>query len=387
MKKITVSSPVFRSPRVTQVESMFDVPPSKKAGREWSVDLPIDDEDWNIGLIVGPSGSGKTTIAKHMFGDRLRELEWPKNKAVVDCFPAGMPIKEIVGTLTAVGFSTPPSWLQPYSTLSTGEQFRATLARSICETPEGDFAVIDEFTSTVDRQVAKVGSSAVQKAIRRNNGKLVALSCHNDIVDWLDPDWIYQTHLAKFTRRRLRRPRPPIELHIHKVDRSVWPLFRDHHYLSTELAASAQCFGVFVDDEIVAFGSYIHFPGGRGNGTGLPIKKGHRFVVLPDWQGLGIISALDEWIGEHLWEKGFEWRATFMHQGMIVSRLRSPRWRLLSAPSTRAQLANQTHRRSKGDSGLIRRNLNPRSLGLYTFIYVPKALEAARAQDSTPQPA
>src|SRR5436305_11659334 len=106
MKKITVSSPVFRSARVTQVESMFDVPPSKTAGRSWTVDLPIDDQEWNIGLIVGPSGSGKTTIARQLFGDRLRDLEWPKDKAVVDCFPAGMSIKDIVGTLTAVGFST-----------------------------------------------------------------------------------------------------------------------------------------------------------------------------------------------------------------------------------------------------------------------------------------
>ena len=40
------------------------------------------------------------------------------------------PIKEITGLFTAVGFSSPPSWVKPYQVLSNGEQFRCDLARA-----------------------------------------------------------------------------------------------------------------------------------------------------------------------------------------------------------------------------------------------------------------
>ena len=46
-------SDIARSPRVMQVESMFDVPPSKRSELTWEASLPIEERDWNIGLIVG----------------------------------------------------------------------------------------------------------------------------------------------------------------------------------------------------------------------------------------------------------------------------------------------------------------------------------------------
>lgn len=66
-----------------------------------------------------------------------------------------MGIKDIVGLLSSVGFSSPPSWVRPFRVLSTGEQFRVTMARTLAEMP--DLAVVDEFTSVVDRTVARPG--------------------------------------------------------------------------------------------------------------------------------------------------------------------------------------------------------------------------------------
>ena len=92
--------------------------------------------DWRIGLIVGPSGSGKSTIARRLFGDRLYEnAPWPEDRAVVDCL-GDRPIKEIIGLLTAVGFSSPPNWVKPYRVLSNGERFRCDLARALLEAGE-----------------------------------------------------------------------------------------------------------------------------------------------------------------------------------------------------------------------------------------------------------
>src|SRR5690606_32461711 len=105
--------------------------PTEKSTVEWEVEIPLD-FDWNIGLIVGPSGCGKTTIAKELFG-LSGNFDWPTDKSVLDAFPKGMSIKEIVGLLSSVGFSSPPNWLRPFHVLSNGEQFRVTLARAIAE--------------------------------------------------------------------------------------------------------------------------------------------------------------------------------------------------------------------------------------------------------------
>jgi ABC-type ATPase with predicted acetyltransferase domain len=64
------------------------------------------------------------------------------------------------------------------------------MARALSE--DTDMVVIDEFTSVVDRQVAQVASHTVQKAVRRTPGRqFVAVTCHYDVTDWLQPDWVY----------------------------------------------------------------------------------------------------------------------------------------------------------------------------------------------------
>lgn len=192
IETLRVSSPVYDSFRVQQVGGMFDVPIAQKAESVFSFDPPpIEDDDWKIGLIVGPSGSGKTTVAKHLFPDTLyRTGDWPADRAVVDAF-GDHPLKRIVETLTTVGFSSPPSWIKPYPILSNGERFRCDLARAVLDAPS-TIVAFDEFTSVVDRNVAKIGSSALERGIRRGKiaKRFVAVTCHYDIAEWLAPDWI-----------------------------------------------------------------------------------------------------------------------------------------------------------------------------------------------------
>lgn len=63
-----------------------------------------------------------------------------------------------------------------------------------------DIIVFDEFTSVVNREVAKIGSYAIQKAIRKQNKKFIAVGCHYDVIEWLEPDWIFCTDDMSFTR-------------------------------------------------------------------------------------------------------------------------------------------------------------------------------------------
>lgn len=128
-------------------------------------DIDIDGADWCIGAIIGGSGTGKSTIAKELFGSHYVNGYEYTGKSVVDDMPSSASVSDIEQAFSAVGFSSPPSWLKPYSVLSTGEKMRVDLARAILH--ESDMVVFDEFTSVVDRTIAKTASYAIQKACAR----------------------------------------------------------------------------------------------------------------------------------------------------------------------------------------------------------------------------
>lgn len=175
-------------------------------------------EKWNVGLIVGKSGSGKTTIANELFGDNIIKQYNYTSQSILDDMPKECTVNEICTALTSVGFSSPPSWLKPYSVLSNGEKMRCDIARAMLEN-KGVF-VFDEFTSVVDRNVAQISSLAIQKAIRRKNKQFIAVTCHYDVQDWLMPDWVFNTDTMKFEVfdfETLKNNRKPIKLEIYET--------------------------------------------------------------------------------------------------------------------------------------------------------------------------
>jgi ABC-type lipoprotein export system ATPase subunit/GNAT superfamily N-acetyltransferase len=316
---IELSTQITKSARTMQVASMFDYTPGEVQITRFEHDLPIETKPWQIGLIVGPSGGGKSVLARRIWGDLVVErMSWDE-RAIVENFPREASISEITSTLTAVGFGTVPAWLRSYSSLSNGERFRADMARAMIEAT--DSIVIDEFTSVVDRQVAKIASHSVQKTIRRGDRQFVAVTCHYDVEDWLQPDWSYDVSTREFSWR-LVQPHPEIKLEVRKASRREWDVFSRHHYLSADLASAAQCFVATIDDRPVAFTSYIHFMHPKAK----DIKMLHRLVVLPDYQGLGIASRLKDWLGLHLWENGWRHRSVVAHPAMIRMFSRSSRW-------------------------------------------------------------
>lgn len=174
--------------RVSKVEADFDVKPEHSSEHfVGNITIP---EKWNIGVIVGGSGTGKSSIAKELFGDKMVGQLKYSAASVIDDMP-DIGVNEITKMFYAVGFGSVPSWLKPYSVLSNGEKMRVDLARALLE---NDFVVFDEFTSVVDRQVAQTASIAVSKAVRRADKKFIAVSCHYDILDWLEPDWVFDTN-------------------------------------------------------------------------------------------------------------------------------------------------------------------------------------------------
>ena len=192
----------FESYRAQRVKSLFNAEDGSQFVNEFNID--IDDLDWGIGLIVGASGSGKTSIGKQFFGEnKICNLyaNWEHDKPIIDCILPNGAFDSATGALAAVGLGDVPSWLRPFHALSNGQQFRAGLARLVTEAPNE--VVVDEFTSVVDRQIAKIGALAFAKNWRKNKGKkAVLLSCHYDIIEWLQPDWVYDVN-TKVLKKKL----------------------------------------------------------------------------------------------------------------------------------------------------------------------------------------
>ncbi len=355
---ITVSSPVRRTPRVRQLEGLFDLPPADVSAVTWQVDLPLNDRPWHVGLVTGPSGCGKSTIARHFWPDALAaEPAWPTDAAVVDAFPPALPIKEVVTLLSSVGFSSPPAWLRPYAALSTGQQFRVRLARLLAERPR--LAVMDEFSSTVDRTVAQVAAHALAKTVRARGQRFVALTCHEDVEPWLNPDWVYRPDTNTFNWRLLRR-RPTVALQVRRVGREAWRVFQHHHYLSHRLAPGAVCFGASWEGRLVAFSAWLPALTRHGG------RREHRTVTLPDYQGLGIGHALSTHLAAMWKALGHRATSATTHPAFVAARRRSPLWRLTRAPG----LANV-------ESGRVRHAVARLTAG---FEYVGPPLDATTAR-------
>lgn len=324
--EIVNTCPDYNSYRAARVKSLFNA----ETGSEFrhTADIDIDGLDWSIGVVVGPSGSGKTSIGNMVLGGgRIHDLYagWETDRPIVDCIAPDGDFDAVTGALASVGLGDVPSWLRPFHVLSNGQKFRAGLARMICSN-ETD-VVIDEFTSVVDRQIAKIGAQAFSKSWKRTGRRVVLLSCHYDILDWVEPDWVYDTREARFSRDCLRRPK--FELQIWKVNSSYWRHFKPHYYLDLPMPPAAEFFIGTVDGELVCHVAVAPMFTAKS-------YRATRLVVMPEWQGAGVGTKFLEWVCEHHklggGRKGMLYPTLFhtSHPQLISYLRRSKKWVLKS---------------------------------------------------------
>ena len=293
MANIELKTKILNDKYTEYVYEAFDI----QNREETSVSIPMNlgeakNFDWNIGVILGGSGSGKTTILKRM-GD-VKKVNFDAEKPLISNFDWLEP-KDATLVLTSMGLSSVPTWLRPFHTLSNGEQYRATLAYLVASAKDGEVILVDEYTSVVDRDVAKAMSFALQKYIRRENKKIIVASCHYDILEWLMPDWTCSPQKGGVLERGewLRQGRPQITLQVSRVEAETWDFFKKHHYL-TEKVNKSYIFLLFEWNKkpicIAVIGRQI----GRG------VSKAYRdsrIVVIPDYQGMGVGSYISNFLG------------------------------------------------------------------------------------------
>lgn len=275
--------------------------------------LPNLPDRFNIGVIVGASGTGKSTLLKE-FGEPQKNY-WHRGRSVASHFLNPLDASE---RLSAAGLMSVPEWVKTYDVLSTGQKFRADLALSLA-----DGAVIDEFTSTVDRNVAKAASTSMSKYIRRNDVQRVVLATvHRDIIEFLEPDWIIDTDRGEWTTGRYLH-RPKLVLEIYPCSNSVWSYFASHHYLSGTLNKASHSYLAVWEQRLVGFVASMTSPSGTLKNS----WREHRLVVHPDYQGFGFGPRISETIAQHYVDNGKRYFSKTSHPRLGEYRDNSLLWK------------------------------------------------------------
>lgn len=317
VKKYEIENKSFR---VSQIYDQFDLH-QDQFNEHFKGEILIP-EKWNIGLIVGKSGTGKTTIANQLFKDSFCNFKY-KEKCVIDDFEKNIDNKDIFTMLSRVGFASPPSWLKPYSVLSNGEKMRVDLARALLQNKE--IIIFDEYTSVVDREIAKCGSLATHKTIKKLDKKFIAVSCHYDIMEWLQPDWIFSTDsMQMLPRGSLQRDKLKIEI---RKEKGFWKYFQRYHYLSHNLSPAAHQYVAFLNNKPIAFCAVLTFPHPKIR----PMRKVHRIVVVPDYQGLGIAMRMLDVVCRYYYDKNEFIGITTSLNGFAQSLIKNKNWSLYRA--------------------------------------------------------
>ncbi|NBW14848.1 MAG: GNAT family N-acetyltransferase [Caulobacteraceae bacterium] len=289
-----------------------------------------------LGVIVGGSGSGKSSLLKH-FG-QVSEVVW-NDGSIVSNF--GSPA-EASEKLSAAGLMSIPDWVKPFSVLSNGQKFRANLARQLVSN-----TVIDEFTSVVDRNVAKAASVSLSRYVRSNElENIVLATCHRDILEFLQPDWVIDTDRGQWASGRYLQ-QPNLVVKVYACSNSIWSTFAEHHYLTEKINKAAHCFAAVWEGQLVGFYAVLAYP----SGTVRNAYRGHRLVILPEFQGFGFGHSLAEVVAQHYVDNGKRFFAKTSHPRLGEYRDQSPLWKATSK--------NHKRRTDVSNKHLTRWKMNP----------------------------
>lgn len=367
---VKLQSPISDSFRAVRAANSLDINTADKSVHELRVTADLA-SPYNVGLIVGSSGSGKTTLARSIWGDFSQRLD--PAKAVIDQFPEGMSYDDCAQALNGIGLTSVPCWIKPAGVLSNGQRARAEAALALHDMGR-DAIVLDEWTSVVDRNVAKVMSHCVQKYARRVNRQTVLVACHYDIIDWLQPDWIIDCNSQTYTdRRSLPKVRSEqLQFEVREITSNAWKYFSKYHYLSSKLpGGKVYYYGLFRgDDQIgfLCFANYIPIRPGS-----VPIYHSNRVVIHPDFAGMGLGLRFVNACAQHFRAKtDAEIRATFSSEPMYRARLNDKNnWRLLKAERKigyhKVPGAKYDFQRGKKNGNGFRENVK-----VFTFKYIGK---------------
>ena len=135
--------------------------------------------------------------------------------------------------------------------------------------------------------------------------------------------------------------------------------------MNTDLHNAAEQWVGLIGDELVCHRGVIQFPMRKG------WKRGHRMVVLPDYQGVGIGTAFENYTSQHYADLGFIVNVTTTTPSLAHALIKSPKWSLFrfgrnkSDPASYGKYYKEIERNAKAVS---KRQSNNRIT--YSFYFI-----------------
>jgi ABC-type ATPase with predicted acetyltransferase domain len=138
----------------------------------------------DIVLITGDSGSGKSALLKAIKQDLADEAQDAKDlpintdQHIIE--KIGTNTTQAIETLSKVGLNDAFLFLRPYTQLSDGQKHRYQIA--LLTQTQKPFWILDEFTSTLDHDTAKIVAFNLQKQARKLGTSVIAATTHTDLL-------------------------------------------------------------------------------------------------------------------------------------------------------------------------------------------------------------
>lgn len=323
IKEIILESIPTSGYRSVRAANSVDIDLSKSLVHHLTIDN-IKIEDYNIGLIVGNSGSGKTTLAKNLFN--FEDILLDENNSIIEQLDESLSYDECKDVLVSVGLSSIPCWIRKVKELSNGQRARAEIALKISKCKE--LIVVDEWTSVVDRDVAKVMSASIAKFARSKNRKIVLISCHYDIIEWLNPCWIIDCNDQTFTDRRFLwqtyERKEKLNFEIKECSSKLWTQFSKYHYLTQKIGSCYFSCGLYLKDRPIGIIIFNKLIPQRQN-----YMHSTRLVIHPDFAGFGLGINFEIICSRYLKSKGYRIFSITSQYHIVKAQLKRKCYRLI----------------------------------------------------------
>lgn len=273
-----------------------------------NLDIPTD----GVILITGASGVGKSLllkdISRHFSNIRKIPNYIDKEKSIAEIISYG-DAGEVIRYLSKFGLGEPRILIGPFSHLSDGQKERFLIALALLQ-GVGPL-ILDEFTTRLDRRTALIVAMNLGKILRSNKQSAFIASCHDDIVDFLNPD--IHIKLCSNGKHRIFNKKPKstnilksLEIKIKKGSIDDYKKLSRYHY-ENDNPNDIDMLAPLVDHVVTAYSK------GELVGVNLCIRpwpkafdifpefseinkcvlQSFRVIVHPQYRGIGLTKALD----------------------------------------------------------------------------------------------
>jgi len=263
-------------------------------------------------LITGASGVGKSLLLKDIsrYFSTIRKIpnDIDKEKSIAEIISYG-DAGEVIRYLSKFGLGEPRILIGPFSHLSDGQKERFLIALALRQ-GVGPL-ILDEFTTRLDRRTALIVAMNLGKILRSNKQSAFIASCHDDIVDFLNPD--IHIKLCSNGKHRIFNKKPKntnilksLEIKIKKGSIEDYKKLSRYHY-ENDNPNDIDMLAPLVDHVVTAYSK------GELVGVNLCIRpwpkvfdifpefseinkyvlQSFRVIVHPQYRGIGLTKALD----------------------------------------------------------------------------------------------